>query len=346
MVWTVDACEEGGHFDRRWHPPVAIGRRAVAAAASDLAAMGAAPVASLISLVVGEDREAARAAAAAGGERAAEVGAPVVGGNITAGSRLALHVTVLGVMEDGVEPLRRDRARPGDGLFVTGPLGGAALGLSLLAGGTQPEGDREEAQELIRRQLDPEPRIGVGKALAVAAAAALDLSDGLARDLHRLASASGVGALVEEARVPVAGRGSAGRKAALYGGEDYELLVTGRGNAFAAAAAVLPAPGLIRIGSITSPDSGVRLRRPGGAVEILPDRGWDALSGSRSRESEPGPSGPTESLRDGGARRCRPKRGLRRSRPVTNGRFTAGGRPPARRRRRRRAAPPRSTVDP
>ncbi len=285
MVWTVDACEEGVHFDLRWHPPAAVGRRAVAAATSDLAAMGAAPVASLISLVVGKNCEAGRAAAVAGGERAAEVGAPVVGGNITAGSRLALHVTVLGVMEAGVEPLRRDRARPGDGLFVTGPLGGAALGLSLLAGGTRSASDRREARDLIRRQLDPEPRIGVGKALAGVAAAALDLSDGLARDLHRLAAASGVGALVEEASVPVAGRGSAGRQAALYGGEDYELLVAGRGDAFEAAAEVLPAPGLIRIGSITPPDSGVRLRRSGGAIEVLPDRGWDALSGPQPGEA-------------------------------------------------------------
>ena len=291
LVLTTDAAEEGIHFDLRTHPLPAVGRRAVATAVSDLAAMGAAPVGTLVSLVAsprGED--AAAEAAAAAGERAAELGAPVLGGNITAGARLALHVTAVGAMASGVRPLPRTGARPGDALFATGELGGAALGLAALrrradASGAHPaehsvenptENSAAEAP-FVRRHLDPEPRLAAGALLAASGAvtAAMDISDGLALDLHRLAAASGVGAILEIARLPLAQAGSAGLEAALFGGEDYELLFTGAeaGIPPAIGAARLP---LTRIGRITGAASGVRLRRPDGRVEALPARGWDA----------------------------------------------------------------------
>lgn len=287
---TVDAAEEGVHFDRALHPWRAVGRRAVGAAVSDLAAMGGRPRAALISLVAPPaDTEPAFEASAAAGERAAELGAPVVGGNVSGGRALALHVFVVGTTPPGIRALRRSGARVGDRLFVSGSLGGSALGLEILrrratpgrAGGAV----RTAAEErLVRKHLDPEPRLALGAALARsgAATAAMDLSDGLALDLHRLVEASGVGAVVEADRIPCAtpGEGSAsalspGLSAALFGGEDYELLVTGPDEEALSKAA---GPGsLTRIGEITEASRGVRLRTGDGMVEPLSRRGWDGL---------------------------------------------------------------------
>lgn len=295
LLLTVDAAEEGVHFDRELHPFRAVGRRAVAAAVSDLAAMGGRPLASLLSLAApGADAEPALAVAAAAGARAAELGAPVVGGNLSGGAALGVHVSVVGRMSPGVRALRRSGARAGDALFVSGALGGAALGLEILrrrrsaASGGSDRASAAAEERLVRRHLEPEPRLRLGEAIARsgAATAALDLSDGLALDLHRLAEASGVGAVVEEARLPRPAPPPdplpdsfppfpAGLSAALFGGEDYELLLTGPDeDALKAAAAP---ESLTRIGEITERSSGVRLRHRDGTEAPLPRRGWDAL---------------------------------------------------------------------
>ena len=282
LLLTTDAAEEGVHFDRRLHPSRAIGRRAVAAAVSDIAAMGGRPAGTLISLVAPPSAETAAARIAEGaGERAAELGAPLVGGNITAGERIGLHVAVAGTIDPGAPLLRRRGAQPGDSLFVTGRLGGAALGLALLRrreGETVPLAPEEEA--LVARQLDPAPRLAAGAALAGVAHAGMDISDGLALDLHRLAAASGVGAFVEEARVPLAGRGARGLEAALFGGEDYELLIAGPPREVGAAARRAEIP-VIQVGGVTGADEGVRLERADGGTEPLPRRGWDSWAGGR-----------------------------------------------------------------
>lgn len=279
LLLTVDAAEEGVHFDRRLHSPEAIGRRAVAAAVSDIAAMGGRPIGTLISLVTppAEETTAVEIAGAAG-KRAAGLGAPLVGGNITAGERLGLHVTVAGAGTPGAPLVYRKGAKPGDGLFVTGELGGAALGLTLLRlraeGTTRVFGPDEQA--LMVRHLDPSPRLAAGLALAGKARAGMDISDGLALDLHRLVTASGVGALVEASRLPLAGRGADALEAALFGGEDYELLVAGPEKVgTAAGAAKVP---ITRIGRITRASDGVRLQRGDGSIEPLPSRGWDSLA--------------------------------------------------------------------
>ena len=288
LLLTTDAAEEGVHFDRRLHPPRAIGRRAVAAAVSDIAAMGGRPAGTLISLVAppAEETAAARISEAAG-QRARELGAPLVGGNITAGKRLGLHVTVAGASPEETPLLCRGGARPGDDLFVTGKLGGAALGLALLRrqveGATASFTPEEEA--LVARHLDPAPRLAAGAALAGAAHAGMDLSDGLALDLHRLAAASGVGALVEASRVPLAGRGARGLEAALFGGEDYELLLAGPATRVRTVAAAAEIP-VIRVGRVTGAEQGVRLRRAGGATELLPPRGWDSWAGAHWRQED------------------------------------------------------------
>ncbi len=280
LLLTTDAVEEGVHFDRSLHPPRAIGRRAVAAAVSDIAAMGGRPAGTLVSLVAppADEAVAARVAAAAA-ERAVELGAPLVGGNITAGKRIGLHVAVAGAAAPGAPLLRRRGAKPGDGLFVTGNLGGAALGLALLQRReTEPVPFAPEEEALVARQLDPAPRLAAGAALAAAAHAGMDLSDGLALDLHRLAAASGVGARVEETRLPLAGKGARGLEAALFGGEDYELLVAGPAEQLGAAARQAEIP-LIQVGSVTGPDEGIRLERADGVDEPLPRRGWDSWAG-------------------------------------------------------------------
>lgn len=283
LLLTTDAAEEGVHFDRRLHPPRAIGRRAVAAAVSDIAAMGARPAGTLISLVAPPaDEPVAVRIAEAAANRARELGAPLAGGNITAGARLGLHVTVAGAGPPDAPLLRRGAAKPGDALFVTGKLGGAALGLALLRqrmeGQPAPLAPEEEA--LVARHLDPEPRLAAGAALAGAARAGMDISDGLALDLHRLAAASGVGALVEAPRVPLAGTGAGALEAALFGGEDYELLLAGpqQGVRSAAAAAGIS---LTLVGRVTDAGEGVRLQRAGGVTEPLPPRGWDSWAAAR-----------------------------------------------------------------
>ncbi len=265
LLLTTDACEEGVHFERGLHPIRSVGRRAVAAAVSDVAAMGGSPAAILLSQVVPEgDGADAREIAASAGERAAELGARVVGGNLTRGARLAVHVTALGFMAAGIRPLTRSGARPGDGIWVSGSLGGSALGLRALRGGAT--GGR-----FVERHLDPEPRLRLGRELAGAASAAMDLSDGLALDLGRLAGASGVGAVVEASRIPADGD----LEAALGGGEDYELLFTSADPAVAEAAARRAGQPVARIGRIT-PEPGLRLVTADGE-EPLEARGWDAL---------------------------------------------------------------------
>ena len=278
LLLSTDAAEEGVHFDRRLHPPRAIGRRAVAAAVSDLAAMGGSPVGTLVSLVTPPREESAAAeVAAAAGERARELGAPILGGNITSGARLGLHVTVVGATAGS--PLRRSGAQPGDALFVTGELGGAALGLDILRRGA--DGGSPAQERLLRRQLDPIPRIAAGGALAGTSNAGMDISDGLALDLHRLAAASRVGAVVETHRIPLAEAGAAGLDAALFGGEDYELLLSGPEAALRQAAGAAEIP-LFRIGRITDSRE-ILLRGADGRTRPLPPRGWDAFRATPSR---------------------------------------------------------------
>lgn len=288
LLLTTDAAEEGVHFDRHLHPVRSIGRRAVAAAVSDVAAMGGRPLGVLISLVAPpREEEAAAGIAEAAGERAAELEAPLVGGNITAGERLGLHVAVAGAVPPGAPLLCRSGSEPGDSLFVTGELGGAALGLQVLRrraeGREDPFGP--EAERLVGRHLDPAPRLAAGAALAGAAHAGMDISDGLALDLHRLAAASSVGALVNAARLPLAWLGDGGLEAALFGGEDYELLVSGPEDRILAATAAADIR-VTRIGRTTAAAEGIRLQRPGGITELLPRRGWDpwvdAVPGSGS----------------------------------------------------------------
>ena len=236
-VATQDLLVEGVHFRRETIDARDLGHKALAVNLSDLAAMGAEPVAALVGLCLPPDAPGSEDLDALydGMEAlAGRHGVTLAGGDVTAGPALVLAVTALGRALPGVAPLRRSGGRPGDLLCVTGALGAAAAGLLLLedpglGAGLEP-GVAEALRAAHRR---PEPRVAAGRALAQGGARAMiDLSDGLALDGLRLARAGGVAARIELAALPLADgvaqvAAAAGRDAALLGaggGEDYELL--------------------------------------------------------------------------------------------------------------------------
>jgi thiamine-monophosphate kinase len=235
LVWTVDSCLEGSHFERDLLSLGDIAWKALHAATSDLAAMGATPLAALSALELPSRFSKKELDAFARGQaRAARVlGCPVVGGNIARGTRLGVTTTVLGVAK---KPLRRDGARPGDEIWLLGSVGLAAAGLALARSGTEAKrGAKGSALDAWRR---PRALVREGRALVGRASAAIDVSDGLGGDARHVAESSGVRMIIEErallAALPSeleALSGLVGRSAldlALRGGEDYALVATGR----------------------------------------------------------------------------------------------------------------------
>ncbi len=235
---SVDALVEGVHFRIPPFEPRSVGHKALAAALSDLAAMGAVPREAYVQLGVSADvrRDQLLELADGLGALAGEHGVAVAGGDVTAAPVMFLAVTVVGEAVAGASLVARSGAQPGDAIVVTGKLGGAAAGLILLehpelADAVGPE----VADELRRRQLEPQPQLAAGRALAGAGASALiDLSDGLGADAGHLAEASGVALAIAIESVPAQnGVAETARAAAIEpaeliaaGGEDYELLAT------------------------------------------------------------------------------------------------------------------------
>ncbi len=216
LVVSTDTTVEDVHFRSGWLTPREIGWRAAMAALSDLAAMGATPLGALFALTVPTPwRDSLGELAQGLGDAAAAAGAPIVGGDVTGGDRLALAITVLGHAK---HPLRRSGARAGDTLYVTGRLGGPGAALAAWELGRAPlPADRE-------RFAHPAARIAAGEWLAAHGVhAAIDLSDGLAGDLAHMAAASGVRCVLEIDTIPT--HGSASAMDALVSGEEYELLV-------------------------------------------------------------------------------------------------------------------------
>jgi thiamine-monophosphate kinase len=248
LVWTVDAQVEGTHFRREWLSWEDVGWRSFMAAASDLAAMGAAPVAALSALVLAPSVDDAALEALAKGQRAAAdaCGMPVVGGNLARGTETSITTTVLG---RAARPILRSGAQTGDAVWLAGPVGLAAAGLVALGKNMQ---DARIAPALAAWRR-PVARLPDGLAIAANANAAIDVSDGLARDAAHVASASDV-TIELDSRAILAACGAAlasaaeavGRDAldlALAGGEDYALVV---------AAAAAPSASFARIGSVVT----------------------------------------------------------------------------------------------
>ncbi len=302
VLVTTDFTLEGRHFRRDLHPPESVGHRCLARGLSDLAAMGATPLAAFLSLALPAPMLSTASGRAwiirffSGLQQLADHhGVSLAGGDTSespgkAGFILA-DIVLLGSAPRG-KALLRSGGKAGEAIYVTGHLGGSAAELSIMQargrlarvsrGGDHP-------------QMFPQPRLDTGEALLRRnlATACLDISDGLSTDLAHLCRASGVHAELQQAEIPIhplarKSPPNTALHAALHGGEDYELLFT--------APASLRMPGSIagvsvtRIGTLTRRRPGtplITLLTPTGAREALEPGGWEHFSAtSKSKKNK------------------------------------------------------------
>ena len=297
LVATTDTFVEGQHFRRELLEPAQVGARLAAANLSDLAAMAATPRWALVSLVVPPSWSAAECEALERGcaESLARAGAAIVGGNLASGTeQMVATLSLVGVVARG-RAWTRGGGKPGDVLAVTGVPGSAAAALALALARTPP-GWTGVPAELARAFVSPSSRVSLAAALAAAGGvhAAIDLSDGLAGDLARLCEASGLGAVLDEARLPAseplraaartlaasalptAGEAEALTRLRLGASDDYELLLAidlARWADCERLAREAGAP-LARIGELTA-EPGRVLKPVAGAERPLDEPGWD-----------------------------------------------------------------------
>jgi len=262
LALSIDCSLEGVHFRTDWLTFEEIGWRSAASALSDLAAEGAAPVGVLVSLGMPGGGDHGAEIMDGVGAAAQSVGAKVLGGDLVRSEQYLVDVCVLGTAD---RPVRRAGAHVGDGVWVTGRLGGAALALAGYRSGTRPGG------ALGRRYSHPEPRVTAGVWLAAhGATAMIDISDGLAADAGHLAAASGVGLEIALERLPC--WDGVAPLAAAASGEEFELLVT-----LPAAFNARPDFELTRIGECVS-GGGVRLLE--GNTPVALPAGYDHFAPS------------------------------------------------------------------
>jgi thiamine-monophosphate kinase len=233
IVVTTDAIVEGVHFLPD-DPPDTIARKALRVNLSDLAAKGATPAGFVLTLALRSAEDSWLKPFARGlGEDAASFGCPLLGGDtVSTPGPLMISITVFGRVAAG-RMVRRSGARPGDRVVVTGTIGDAALGLSVLKGGAALTALADVAVNalLVERYRVPQPRNALAIAVRDHASAAMDVSDGLAGDLVKLCEASGVSAAIDAPSVPLSAaaasrlaRGSVDFAAIISGGDDYEIL--------------------------------------------------------------------------------------------------------------------------
>jgi thiamine-monophosphate kinase len=255
LLVGVDQVLDGVHFDAKIHDAQSIGRKVMNRNLSDCAAVACLPAAAVVAaaLPLGAGLDYAKELYLGMREAGEKCGCVIVGGDTGSWpGKLALSVTILG-RSGGVGPITRKGARAGDGIYVTGPLGGSILG----------------------RHMTFEPRVQLARTLAQTGqiTAMIDLSDGLSRDLGHICRQSGVGAVIDAEKVPIHADAKAlslrdGRDAlnhALSDGEDYELL-------FTASDELSNAQGVVRVGTITQ-ESGIWLTR-GAERKRLEAVGW------------------------------------------------------------------------
>lgn len=278
LAVSTDMLVGGQHFFLDTDPEK-LGHKALAVNLSDMAAMGARPRWALLALALPEPDEAWLSAFARGFMAlAAEFHVDLVGGDTTRGP-LSLCVTVLGEVPEG-KALRRDGAREGDDVWVSGSVGDAALALAYLK--RQAVLEPADAAWCLSRLDAPTPRVALGVALRGIAHAAIDVSDGLAADLGHILERSKVGAIVELSRLPRSAvlERLADRKLAttcmLAGGDDYELLFTAPAGVRQVIEDLGREQGLrvTRIGRVTA-DAGLTVLGEDGAPMVLERTGFD-----------------------------------------------------------------------
>ncbi len=327
-IVTTDSLVEGVHFERAWTTPTDLGYKLIQSAVSDIGAMGGHPLAAVVAIsapsaMLEHEFLDMTAGMVEAGDRHHLV---VLGGDTTSSSMLVVTATILG--SAAPQALRaRSGARAGDRILVTGELGDAAAGLRVLAELKRlepppapaahgwlraaspladldrrlaarhvvPRADSPEAHELagaVRRFLRPIPPVAAGAAAAAAGATALiDISDGLASELHLIAEASQVGVILDESAVPI---GAGARRLAishgddplvlaLHGGEDYELLMTVPADHVHAVTDALAALGvrLTEIGEVVLKESGLTIRVPGRPPRPLDHGGYEHFREAR-----------------------------------------------------------------
>jgi thiamine-monophosphate kinase len=291
-VITTDLLVEDIDFRRTTAPPLLLGHKALAVSLSDVAAMGARPRWSLISIGVPDDvwqTEFVDQFYEGLAGLASRYDVRLIGGD-TSRTPEQIVIDSIAVGECNVgQAVRRAGAQPGDQIFVTGSLGGAAAGLRLIERGAhlaEQKLDNDDSQKIdhvLLRQLRPEPRVGWGIVLGEErlATSMIDLSDGLSSDLNHLCTASGGGAFIESSLLPIDQQviELCGRRAldplqlALHGGEDFELLFTVRREDIARLPRRVDGVEITRIGEITKEADGVKISEGSRVWELNPG-GW------------------------------------------------------------------------
>ena len=298
LVITTDLLVEEIDFRRASAPARLLGHKALAVSLSDIAAMGARPFCSLVSIGLPKDvwRTGFKDEFFAGYLALADrYGVTLAGGDVSESKeKIVIDSIVVGEIS-ARRAVLRSTARPGDQIFVTGTLGGAAAGLKLIEVGAQvkqeADGRRQDAdannsdddaiQALLLRQLSPEPRVGWGIVLGEErlATAMIDISDGLSSDLAHLSNESGVGAVIDAASLPLDDhvKQLCGRRAldplalALHGGEDFELLFTVAPENAARLPKRVDGVSIFRIGEVTDKAGAIRVREKNREWELQPE---------------------------------------------------------------------------
>jgi thiamine-monophosphate kinase len=271
LLVTTDLCIENVHFRRAWHPAAAIGHRCITRGLSDIAAMGGHPLACFLSLGIPQDLPQSWIDGFLRGllAQARRFKIPLAGGDISSARHITADIIVTGQVPAGKAVLRSG-ARPGDRLYVTGSLGGAAYTLKQLFAGKKIKPTRSNTH------FYPTPRMASGAWLRERslANAMIDLSDGLSVDLAHICEESRVTAIIEAKKIPVS-RG-ADLELALHGGEDYELLFTVSRRA--SVPARIAGIAVTEIGEIRNRrdySSAIQILGENGRVRPLPHRGWE-----------------------------------------------------------------------
>ena len=270
LLVTTDLCVEDVHFRRKWQPAQSVGHRCLARGLSDIAAMGAKPVACFLSLGIPSTMPQKWVDEFLRGllRLARKFKVTLAGGDTSSAEKITADILVLGTVPTGKAVLRSG-ARPGDHIYVTGELGGAAAELNRLFAG------KKIQPKPTNRHFYPVPRIGIGQLLREKnlATSMIDISDGLSVDLSHICEESRVSALVEANVIPSAKGATA--DLALHGGDDYELLFSARPRANIPAR--IGGVQITKIGTILRKSSGrpvLQIRNENGRIKLLKSKGW------------------------------------------------------------------------